>query len=303
MKAIHILLRHAIDYAGLFPPAGLDMRSAVDQYAGYRAGEESWALGRFVLPVGRLAEFEEAAESHLGSGPGWQLAALPGSALTADLEIIADFNRRHASPEQNRVTIDTLEVKASSVSVIEDTMHRMPDHLQAYLEIPLDPDPAPLINAIADSGARAKVRTGGVTREAFPSSPDLIRFMAACIRAKVPFKATAGLHHPLDAEYPLTYAPNSVRGPMFGFLNLFLSAAFLGAGMDEKDALQLLEERSPGALQVDDTGIHWRGHLLDLDDLRRARQEMVISFGSCSFTEPISELQALRLLQSRVPQA
>jgi hypothetical protein len=305
MSAIQLLLRNSIDYAGLFPPAGLDMSAAAANYARYRDGDAAWALGRFILPVSRLSEFEDAAQRHLPDDPtaAWQLAALAGPDLAADLERVTQFNHRHASAGTDAVRVDTLEVKASSVSVVEDTMQQMPRHLQAYLEIPIDEDPSELIEAVGRLGGRAKVRTGGVTPDAFPRTTDLLRFMSATIRARVPFKATAGLHHPLRAEYRLTYASDSATGTMFGFLNLFLAAAFLRAGMDEQQAVQLLEEISPKAFDADEQGISWRGHRLGRESLRESRQEVVVSFGSCSFTEPIGELQALHLLEPRVQQA
>ena len=43
-------------------------------------------------------------------------------------------------------------------------------------------------------------------------------------------------------------------------------------------------------------GVEWRGRRLDLDAIRRARESAIISFGSCSFTEPIGDLQTLDLL-------
>jgi hypothetical protein len=299
MKALHVLLGNSIDYAGLFPPAALDMGSAVVNYGSYQTGQGSWALGRFVLPVSRFPEFSAATASQIRSRSAdkpWPLAALGGSDLTLDLDTIAAFNGR-----ERTTRVDTLELKADSVAALEHTMHLVPDHLQAYIEIPVDRDPTALLTAMADLGARAKVRTGGVTPEGFPRTSDLIRFLVSCIRIGVPFKATAGLHHPLRAEYRLTYAPDSPRALMFGFLNLFLAAAFLRAGMDERQGAEILEESSPNALQVDPGGIDWRGHRLNLDDLRRAR-EVIISFGSCSFTEPLSELQTLHL-EPRVHQA
>lgn len=302
MSAIHILLRHSIDYAGLFPPAGLDMKSAVDNYASYRTSEEAWALGRFVLPAAQLGQFEQAADRYLRSnsaGRPWQLAVLLGADLGPDLDSVARFNSRGGMT----AVIDTVETKAESISVAEDAVKRVPDRLQAYIEIPIDHDPVALLEAIGRIGARAKVRTGGVTREAFPSPRDLIRFIVGCIRAPVPFKATAGLHHPLRSDYRLTYAPDSPRGPMFGFLNLFLAAAFLRAGMDERNARQVLEEASAEAFRFEEEAISWHGHQLSPNDIRRARQEVMISFGSCSFTEPLSELQQLHRFEPRVRQA
>ena len=301
MNPLQILLRQSIDYAGLFPPAALDMPAAVANYAGYRAGVDAWALGRFVVPAARLDEFS-AALSGIAAAPSpggaWLLAALAGPDVAGDLELIARFNDR-----ASHARIDTVELKAGSAATIQDSMHRMPRHLQAYIEIPVDRDPAALVGTLSEAGARAKVRTGGVTRDAFPEPHDLIRFMTTCIRARVPFKATAGLHHPLRAEYRLTYEADSDRGVMFGFLNVFLAAAFLRAGMDERSAIQVLEERSPRAFQVEDDGVSWRHSHLSPEELRAARGEAVVSFGSCSFTEPLSELQALSLLEGGVRQA
>lgn len=306
MSAIHVLLRNSIDYAGLFPPAGLQMSAAVTNYARYRAGEAAWALGRFILPAHRLPELEGVAEKHVPLQPvaqPWRLSALAGPDLEADLGQVTAFNDRHASASAAAALVDTLEIKASSVSVIEDSMHRIPDHLQIYFEVPIERDPGQLIAAIARRRGQAKVRTGGVTREAFPQTSDLVRFLQACIRAGVPFKATAGLHHPLSAEYRLTYEPDSPSGVMFGFLNLFLATSFLRAGMSPEQAACVLEETSPQVFQFDDGGISWRDHRLSRDALREVRENVLHSFGSCSFTEPIAELEALHLLEPRVQQA
>lgn len=304
MSAIRILLRNSIDYAGLFPPAGLAMDAAVDNYHRYRAGEAAWALGRFILPASRLAQFERAAAERLSqsaAGQPWLLGVLAGPDLRAELEQVAEFNRRHAG--RGAARIDTIEAKASSADAIRDTMHLMPRDLQAYFEIPIDPDPSSLVATIGRLGGRAKVRTGGVTRDAFPPTASLLRFLQSCIRARVPFKATAGLHHPLRAEYRLTYEPDSPAGTMFGFLNLFLAAAFVAAGMEELEAAQLLEETSPLAFEFDRRGVSWRDHRIGQDALGRARNDVIVSFGSCSFTEPIEELQALNMLEPSIPQA
>jgi hypothetical protein len=306
MSAIRTLLAESIDYAGLFPPASLDMATAVQNYARYRNEPAAWALGRFVVPASRLREFEAAAARHLAETPTgrpWRLALLAGPDLAGDLDMTAEFNRRHSPPGAPTVPADTIEAKASSVSGIEDIMHRMPRTLQAYIEVPIDRDPRDLLAAVRQLGGRAKVRTGGVTNDAFPTTRDLIRFLRGCAQAGLPFKATAGLHHPLRAEYRLTYAPDSPVGVMFGFLNVFLTTAFLRAGMEETDASRLLEEGSAEAFQIDEGGIAWKGHRLDLDGLREARRFGVVSFGSCSFAEPIGDLEALQLLGSGVRQA
>jgi hypothetical protein len=305
MSVIETLLRTSIDYAGLFPPAGLDMDTAVANFARYRASPAAWALGRFIVPVSRLSEFEAAARRHPVPAPGepWLLGALAGLDPGSDLELLRQFNLRHGASGAPVFTADSFEVKATSNNAIEEIMRRAPAGLQTYVEIPIDRDPSDLIATIARLGGRAKVRTGGVTPEAFPQTSDLVRFIRGCILAGVPFKATAGLHHPLRAEYRLTYAADSPRATMFGFLNLFLASAFLRAGMHEVDAAQLLEEGSPEAFRVDDGGISWRDYRLDLRSLSEARRVGMISFGSCSFTEPIADLQSLHLLEPRAQRA
>ena len=306
MSAIRTLLTESIDYAGLFPPAGLDMATAVENYARYRREPASWALGRFVVPVSRLHEFEAAAARHTSESSAdrpWRLALLAGPDLAGEMDLAAGFNRRHSASGALAVLGDTIEVKASSVGGIEDIMRRIPRSLQAYVEVPIDRDPRDLLVTVAGLGGRAKVRTGGVTRDAFPTTSDLIRFLRRCVQAGLPFKATAGLHHPLRAAYRLTYAEDSPSGTMFGFLNLMLAVAFLRSGMEEEEVARVLEEGDPDALQADDSGMVWRNHRLDSRALRDARELGMISFGSCSFTEPIADLEALNLLPRRVQQA
>src|SRR6202051_1256407 len=65
MTALEALLAGLIDYAGLYPPAGLDMRTAVRNYLDYRAGKHAFALGRFIVDAARLEEFREAAGGSL----------------------------------------------------------------------------------------------------------------------------------------------------------------------------------------------------------------------------------------------
>jgi hypothetical protein len=298
-SALRTLLRGSIDYAGLFPPAGLDMPRAVRGYAEHRDGPHAWALGRFVLPASRLAELEAAAADLVPRGPSappWRLAALLGADPATDLHEIGELNCRHAAEGAGAVTADVVEARADSVEAVARLLERVPAYLQAYVEIPVSRDPAPLVAAIGGAGGRAKVRTGGVTPDAFPPASDLVRFIRACLTAGVPFKATAGLHHPLRAEYRLTYEPDNPRGPMFGFLNLFLATAYLADGLETRLAETLLEERDAGSIRWDDSGVEWRGRRLGLDALARARERGIVSFGSCSFTEPIGDLESLRLL-------
>jgi hypothetical protein len=291
------LLSGLIDYAGLFPPAALDMPTATRKYAEYREGEYQLALGRFVLPVARLDEFEKAAEGILPDGGWegddfWRLSALGGGDLPSDLNRIAGFNQKRTGA----AVIDTIEIKAGRVGDIENVVKLTPANLTPYFEVSIGDDPTELIKSIAETEARAKVRTGGVTADAFPSSFDLARFIKICAEEDVPFKATAGLHHPLRSVNRLTYAPDSASAMTHGFLNVFLAAAFAQSGMDVDRLVELLEEKSPEAFQFDGGGVMWRDEMIVRGQLRNSRNLLAIAFGSCSFEEPIEDLKKIGLL-------
>jgi hypothetical protein len=300
-NSLRILLEGLIDYAGLFPPAALDMRTAARKYAEYREGEYRWALGRFIVPVARLDEFEKAAEGILPDGGWegndfWRLSALGGGDLSFDLNRIAEFNQIHLAPDSSAAIIDTIEIKAGLAGDIEDAMRLTPENLTPYFEIPISGDPSGLIRSIAEMGARAKIRTGGVTADAFPSSFDLARFIKICAEEDAPFKATAGLHHPLRSVNRLTYAPDSASAMMHGFLNVFLAAAFAQGGMDVDRLVELLEEKSPESIQFDSGCATWRDEMVVRGQLRNSRSLLAIAFGSCSFEEPIEDLKKIGLL-------
>jgi hypothetical protein len=297
------LLSGLIDYAGLFPPAALDMPAAARKYAGYRESEYRWALGRFVVPVARLAEFEKTAEEILPKGVSdgagfWRLSALCGADLASDLERIAEFNQKHAAPDscEGAAVIDTIEIKAARPSDIENAMKLAPAKLAPYFEIPVNEDPTELIMSAAETEARAKVRTGGLTADAFPSSFNLARFIKICAEEEVPFKATAGLHHPLRSINNMTNAPDSASTVMHGFLNVFLAAAFAQNGMDVDRLVDLLEEKSPEAFKFDSGCVTWRNEMVVRGQLRNSRNLLAIAFGSCSFEEPIEDLKKIGLL-------
>jgi hypothetical protein len=293
MPVLETLLHGIIDYAGLFPPAALTMAPAIAEYAEHRAGPFRWALGRFVAPAARLDEFARAAEPCLPrAGEPWRLTALAGAELEADLAAIRRFNDVH----RGRAVVDTVELKAESTRAIGAALDLVGTWLDTYVELPVHSELEPLIQAAGERGARVKVRTGGITADAFPAPPELVRFIRAAVRARVPFKATAGLHHPISATYPLTYAPDSPCAPMYGFLNLFLAAAYVSRGLGDEDAVTLLTEASPAAFRFSEAALEWRGRSQSEADLARARREVATSFGSCSFREPIGDLQTLGLL-------
>ncbi len=293
-ESAHALLVAGIDYAGLFPPASLDMQAAVDNYAAYRAGSDAWALGRFVVPATRLEEFTRAADAHLAAVPSdapWLLSSLGGADLMQDVEDVARLNR-----ELRGVLVDAIEFKAATPAAVRQARALIPAEISAYAELPLGTAVPALVDAARACGSRAKVRTGGVTADAFPEPAALAEFIAVCGTAGVPFKATAGLHHATRGEYRLTYERGSARASMFGFLNVFLAAAFAGVGALPRELATVLGAGTAADFAFDDAGVSWRDRHVTTAELRRARARGVVAFGSCSFSEPLAELAALSII-------
>lgn len=279
MTAIEAALRGLIDYAGLYPPAALDMQSAVRNYLEYSAGARSPLLGRFIVDVGRIAEFRSAAGSALAQ---FRISLIAPPALTnTQLEDLRDLR------------IESLEIKSADPGVITRLCEQLPPNLECYFEIPFDPAPADAIEALARSGARAKLRMGGVTGDSFPRASAVISILSALAEHRVPFKATAGLHHPIRSCHRLTYAADSPSSTMHGFVNLLCAAAILHFGGGPADAETVLCEENPQTFRVAPECIGWRTLEWSADQLHEVRIRFFLSFGSCSFREPIQDLEAL----------
>lgn len=141
--------------------------------------------------------------------------------------------------------------------------------LPTYCEVQLD---------ALESGF-AKVRTVGI------GSSALAEFLCGAAARRVPFKATAGLHHPLRSA------------EMHGFLNVFLAAAFAWHGAEPSLVLEILDDRDARSFAFWDDAASWRGQALSTAQIQDARRDFAHSFGSCSFEEPIADLRALELLR------
>jgi hypothetical protein len=119
-----------------------------------------------------------------------------------------------------------------------------------------------------------KVRCGG---QRIPSVEELAAFVRRCREDGLLFKATAGLHHAYRME-----------AGEHGFLNL-LAAVVFG---DEEEAL-----RAPrGSFALDEHSFRWAGREADAAACARTRETLFHSIGSCSFFEPVGELEELGIL-------
>jgi hypothetical protein len=180
---------------------------------------------------------------------------------------------------------DDVRAAAIESTVVVDAKHPV------YCEVA----PANLaqLDDIKKAGNFAKIRMGGVKPEAIPTPADVANFVNACAERKLAFKATAGLHHPIRAEYALTYEKDAPRAVMHGFLNILVASAFAWKG--EREIEVILAETDPKKFSFDEK-LHWQGKTLTVEEIRDARKNFFHSIGSCSFEEPVYELKAFGLL-------
>ncbi len=332
MIALQKLIAGAVDYAGLFPPAALPIKETVENFAQYKFGTAHSMLGRLVVPVGRLGELQQAANQvtkpwTAHATASWQISALVNADSKDDF---ADFHqalqqlRAFNDHYRNRnlvMLIDSIEIKPQSLDDLPALAQQIPTELDAYFEIDCQTDPNPAIQHLAEarrsalersisaengtsarkpgSNLYAKIRTGSVVADQIPSVPQVARFIATCAKYGVPFKATAGLHHPVRDEYRLTYEPDSKCGVMHGFVNVFVASLFAfelalsGEKMEtemETEIEAILAEQEKENFSFDDHQLRWRERSIAAERIDNLRRRSIQSFGSCSFDEPVQEL-------------
>jgi hypothetical protein len=289
--AVHAAFASLIDYAGLFPPAELPLAAAQAEYQGARTGPYAWMLGRFIiraslldaLPVAATGPFSVIVESDVDVVTRLAPLRSGGTPIEA-LEFRID---KSVLPDQISDAIGDVE---SAVAVAGFT------DVPAFVEMPRGERWSPAL-PIAMQWLRrmrlgAKLRCGGVTAEAFPGIDEVAEFIGCATDAGVPFKATAGLHHPVRHRDPAT------GFMMHGFLNI-LAAAALAARVQRATLARITAEEDPGAFAFGDDWFAWRDRRIGLEDLEKTRHEAFVGYGSCSFAEPVDDLIALGVLPSR----
>jgi len=289
VSVFECLMKGLIDYAGLFPPAGLDMRGAVEAYDRHCCGAHSGMVGRFIVPVGRLGELREVVEE-LPSGKDikhWDISVIGGLEFEGDLLVISDFEKAG----HGKFSVGAIELKARDSSFIDHVIDFIPEGMTAYFEIPLGMDYRGLLTAISGSGHGANIRTGGLTADLFPTVEEVGEFIWTCRQAGVPFKATAGLHHPVRAFQ------ESVDCVMHGFLNVFCAAGVCYSyDVDRGDIEKIIAIEDADEFQFSGGGLRVFDWDLNEERIVRARREFAHSYGSCSIDEPIEDSQELGLL-------
>jgi hypothetical protein len=319
--AARAFLNQILDYAGLFPPAQLPLDQALRNYLRYRQEPESWMLGRFVCPAARLielvpfrAEFGDRPLALSVLGRGGKDAKEFFDNVRADLADIQTMQKNlgpTAVAEAYEVRLpaglfpspraNQLSALVGTVAYLIETSGLRP--LAPFFECPaLDPQSVKtLVQVYLDDRQKPdarqrqrclppgwKLRCGGQEAAAFPTPNQVALVLAACYAAKIPWKGTAGLHHPFRHQDP------DLQTTMHGFLNVFGAGILAHANqMNEVQMEEMLADPNPSHFHLDDTGFAWKDFRATVEQIQAARQHLVTSFGSCSFDEPREDLRLL----------
>jgi hypothetical protein len=321
--SLRVLLKEVIDYAGLFPPAGLALGPAIANYLAYRAQPDAWMLSRFICPAARLTELGERLAamdprprtvpvSAVARGGASRDELLRG--LRQDLADIVAFQERAgalgrvecfelrlcpATDGDYRRLVGELDAAFTGAAIA--------DGARVFFELPLAPSWRDDLAAFTDGlqalrVARAaatprprlappgvKLRCGGLTADAFPSAEQVAGVILACQMAQTPLKFTAGLHH------PLRHIDAGLQTPVHGFINVFMAGVLAYAlHLEAADLQAVVEEQDARQFHFLDEGASWNDAFATASEIAVARRDCVISFGSCSFDEPREDLRRLR---------
>jgi hypothetical protein len=269
------------DDAAVFPPGLSPLPDAVAAHARHSASPYAELVGPLVLAAPALTELAGL----LGPGDRLDLAV---TAPNGPEQLPAVFAAAGALP----VRLRALEVavpagQAPSEFFAElDRACAASEDVAVFVEVPRDVRRAEIIETCAATRYRAKFRTGGVRAELYPDEAELAAAIRSVVDARVPFKATAGLHHAIRNTDP------STGFEQHGYLNLLLATDAAVDFADEAEIAAILAERDARKIA---------GRVANLDDARvSAARERFLSFGTCSIIEPLTELVDLDLVPASV---
>lgn len=294
-QAFRVFMHGLIDYAGLFPPAALDLSQALANYHTYLNDQYGWMLSNFVIPAA-LLDFDSTIE---------------------DIRYSVIINE-----DEFDTRVQQLELIAGNVKGIETRLPEkytssleIADYLDKYLthflregigaiDLFVETD---LVGSLLDAatssalvglqrqgGCRVglKVRCGGASSIDVPSPSKIAKAIQSCRKANVPLKFTAGLHHPIN------HYSEELRCRQYGFINVFGAALLAEAnGFTDNQIIDCLQEADSDSFCFDHQTLSWQGKQVTVSEIERLRRKLCISFGSCSFDEPLADLKNLGYLK------
>jgi len=317
--SINTFIDGIIDYAGLFPPANLNLFDSLSNYLNYIKTNKYNLLSSFVLPINLIDDFIPTLEK-IGTDYSKLdisfVATKPNDAINFIDSIKSDMDKINSLVNKNdkiyakaiEITLpiksdigenkDDFEKLYNTISMVSKLVNN--EKLQVYYEVPnsknwieITKNTIKLLaeyNSSNQNNISYKIRCGGVKPEMTPPNENVIAAIMTCTKYNVSLKATAGLHH------PFRHFNDELGGVMHGFVNIFV-AIILSKNMNLRTELmlELLNDENPINFEWNDNGLTWQNHFISIEDIKESK-DIISSFGSCSFDEPIDDLKELNIL-------
>ena len=230
--SLKLFLTKLIDYAGLFPPANLNLIPALKNYRTYIECEDHWIISQFIIPVNELENISDSEMENFNNKFQLDLSILSGN-LFDDIEKLKSFKCKYS----NKIAFSGLETRIGKIEEFQElisstnfTINNENLNLATFFELHYGDDWVEnmqiAVKTISDfnknnqSNFGFKLRCGGIKADMFPEPTFVANAIIHCIKYDVPMKFTAGLHHPIrhhSSEYDTE---------MHGFINMFCASTF-----------------------------------------------------------------------------
>jgi hypothetical protein len=266
------------DDAAIFPPGLAPLAEAVPAHVRHVNSPYAELVGPLVVSAAALEELAGLVPVDGGDRLDLTVTVPDGPSAVPDvLTTVA------ALPVELRALEVPVPAPLGAAELVEALEKAdIDDAVEVFVEIPRDERRPEIIAALPGTRYKAKFRTGGVKAELYPDEAELAAAIKAVVDARVPYKATAGLHHAIRNTDPQT------GFEQHGFLNLLLATEAALNGAEEAELIRRLADRDGAAIAE-------RVAALDPDQVTAVRAAFR-SFGTCSISDPLTELVELGLL-------
>ncbi|HJM17451.1 MAG TPA: hypothetical protein QGI59_02980 [Candidatus Poseidoniia archaeon] len=330
-ESLRTFMDGLIDYAGLFPPADLPLNEAISQYISHIKSDNSKMLSRFIIHSSKLNNLDEFLPLFTNVGP-LRLSVLGGGGNNDDeylnkikqnITNISKYREKHG----NKIEIDVIECKMATNTPSKNTMEKATVllnengliHYHEFAKLPpvgmnysteiddssWDKEILPTIKLLSNlDNAGIKLRCGGIVKEAFPSVEQVAAMIQTCVIIDIPMKFTAGLHH------PIRHFAEEYDEFMHGFINTFGAGIFATTFPKPENSQEkynmfillshMIDDQNAENFSFTDDSMIWKVEddrdtqfVIDVEKIENARKKGMISYGSCSFQDPIHDLTQL----------
>lgn len=291
-----------IDYAGLFPPASLDIGGAVAGYRSARSSPARWVAGRFLCPSSQLVELAGELTSSIRRGEDrWEVGVILESEPSGSIGAAAAEAQNFHTEMQPAAIAASAEANITDASVAGltatiDTISSIQPEIFAFLEVDRSSSIRDQVINVAEAlktkggVGGVKLRCGGADPGTFPSAAEVTEFILATTTSSLPFKATAGLHQ------PIRHFDDAIGTWRHGFLNILIASGVAARGESAVTVEAIVSETDPAAFSVSPAFVTWRDISIPGSEMRRARRDGFVAYGSCEFDEPVDALADLAFL-------